>query len=307
MLYSLYRRPDRGMRSNSTKGAGIAASGGRERADYCLIMVSPMGLVMSPTNPKAIDGNCSKSETLLATRVDLTVRRQPAPAFDLSGRGRNPVSGDRTQLALQMIPCRVLPHRRPDWRDLCRLFSPATMSTLLILLLMLLSPTTSRPQALTEYQIKAGFFFNFTRFVEWPENAFATPTSPIVACVVGDTSMTDLLADVVVGKIVNGRAVSINRLRPTDDLHRCHLVFISAAAERHTTEILASVRKTNTLTVGESAGFPKAGGMINFSLENNNVKLEMNLDAATHAGLKVNSKLIAVSRLFSSESVAKAN
>ena len=206
-----------------------------------------------------------------------------------------------------MIASHVALHRRRDRRDLCLLFPRATISTLLVLLLMLLSSTTSLPQTLTEYQIKAGFFFNFTRFVEWPENAFATPTSPIVACVVGDTSMTDLLSDVVAGKVVNGRAVSIIRLKPTDDLHRCHLVFISAAAERHTAEILADVNKTNTLTVGETAGFAKAGGMINFSIENNNVKLEMNLDAATHAGLKVNSKLIAVSRLFSSDSGAKVN
>jgi hypothetical protein len=200
--------------------------------------------------------------------------------------------------------------QRLEWPDLCRFLAGRRISPLLMLFLMLASAGRSfggDPQTLTEYQIKAGFFFNFTRFVEWPENAFATPTSPIVACVVGDTPMTDLLIDVVAGKVVNGRAVSINRLKPTDDLHRCHLVFISAAAERHTAEILAGVKKTNTLTVGESAGFPKAGGMINFSIENNNVKLEMNLDAATHAGLKVNSKLIAVSRLFSFDSGAKVN
>jgi hypothetical protein len=209
-----------------------------------------------------------------------------------------------------VIACRNALRLRLDSPVFFRLFAQTTISPLLILLLMLVAGATglaADPQTLTEYQIKAGFFFNFTRFVEWPENAFATPTSPIVACVVGDTPMTDLLSDVVAGKVVNGRAVSINRLKPTDDLHRCHLVFISAAAERHTAEILAGVKKTNTLTVGESAGFPKAGGMINFSIENNNVKLEMNLDAATHAGLKVNSKLIAVSRLFSFDSGAKVN
>jgi hypothetical protein len=200
--------------------------------------------------------------------------------------------------------------QRPGWPGLCRFLAGRKISRLLMIFLMLAPAGTSfggDPETLTEYQIKAGFFFNFTRFVEWPENAFATPTSPIVACVVGDTPMTNLLSDVVAGKVVNGRAVSIDRLKPTNDLHRCHLIFISAAAERHTMEILAGVKKTNTLTVGETAGFAKAGGMINFSIENNNVKLEMNLDAATHAGLKVNSKLIAVSRLFSSDSGAKAN
>jgi hypothetical protein len=47
--------------------------------------------------------------------------------------------------------------------------------------------------------------------------------------------------------------------------------------------------------------------MINFSIQDNKVKLEMNLGATTRAGLKINSKLIAVSRLVSSNSVAEDN
>jgi YfiR/HmsC-like len=183
------------------------------------------------------------------------------------------------------------------------------ISPLLILFLML-SPagrSFASAQTLSEYQIKAGFFFNFTRFVEWPESAFVTATSPILACVAGETPLADLVTDVAVGKVVNGRAVSIRRVKASDDLRRCHLLFISAAEERRTTEILASLKKTNTLTVSETAGFAQAGGMINFSIQENRVKLELNLDAATRAGLKINSKLIAVSRLVSHNSVAEAN
>jgi hypothetical protein len=207
-----------------------------------------------------------------------------------------------------VITCRNALRLRLDSPVFSRLFTRTTISPLLILLLMLVPPAgfAADPQTLTEYQIKAGFFFNFTRFVEWPENDFATPTSPIAICVVGETPLTDLLTDVAVGRVVNGRAVSINRVKPTDDLRRCNLLFISAIAERRTAEILASLKKSNTLTVGETAGFPQVGGMINFFIEDNKVKLEMNLGAATRAGLKVNSKLIAVSRLISS-SVAEAN
>jgi hypothetical protein len=181
---------------------------------------------------------------------------------------------------------------------------------LLILIFILASATVSLaadPMALTEYQIKAGFFFNFTRFVEWPEDAFATPTSPIVACIVGETPLTDLLTGVALGKVVNGRAVSITRVKPTDDFHGCNLLFVSEAEERRTGEILARLRKTHTLTVGENPGFPRAGGMINFAIQDNKIKLEMNLDATTRSGLKVNSKLIAVSRLVSPNAVAEDN
>lgn len=209
-----------------------------------------------------------------------------------------------------MITGHIALRRKSYWRGICRRCARTTTSPLFILMLILASAATSfaaDPETLTEYQIKAGFFFNFTRFVEWPEDAFATPTSPIVACIVGETPLTDLLTGVALGKVVNGRTVSITQLKPADDFRGCNLLFVSEAAERRTAEILARLKKTNTLTVGETPGFPRAGGMINFSIQDNRVKLEMNLDAATRAGLKVNSKLIAVSRLVSPTSVAEDN
>ena len=200
--------------------------------------------------------------------------------------------------------------QRLEWLGLSRFLAGRRIPPLLMLFLMLASAGRSfggDPQTLSEYQIKAGFFFNFTRFVVWPESAFVTATSPILACVAGETPLTDLVTDVAVGKVVNGRAVSIKRVKVSDDLRRCNLLFISAAEQRRTAEILASLNKANTLTVGETAGFAQAGGMINFSIQENKVKLELNLDATTRAGLKVNSKLIAVSRLISRNSVAEAN
>jgi hypothetical protein len=200
--------------------------------------------------------------------------------------------------------------QRLGWPGFSRFLARRQISPLLMLFLMLASAGTSfagDPRTLSEYQIKAGFFFNFTRFVEWPETAFVTATSPIIACVAGETPLTDLVIDVTAGKVVNGRAVSIRRVKASDDLRRCNLLFISAAEEHRTAEILAGLKRASTLTVGETPGFPQAGGMINFSIQENKVKLELNLDATTGAGLKVNSKLIAVSRLVSRNSVAEAN
>jgi hypothetical protein len=51
---------------------------------------------------------------------------------------------------------------------------------------------------------------------------------------------------------------------------------------------------TPALTVGEAPGFCHDGGMIAFRLENSNVKLEINPDAAQRAGLKISSKLLAL-------------
>ena len=51
------------------------------------------------------------------------------------------------------------------------------------------------------------------------------------------------------------------------------------------------------LTVGEAAGFTEAGGIFNFVVQENQIKLELNLEAANKSGLKISAKLIAVSRL----------
>ena len=210
-----------------------------------------------------------------------------------------------------MIPrAQAIIRQRLNWPGFSSLLARRRVYPLLVLLLLLAPAARSfaaDPQTLTEYQIKAGFFFNFTRFVDWPESAFVTASSPILVCVLGETPLTDLVTDVALGKVVNGRAVSIRRVKASDDLRRCNLLFISAEEERHTAEILASVKKTNTLTVGETPGFAEAGGMINFSIQENRVKLELNLEATTRAGLKVNSKLIAVSHLVPHNSVAEAN
>jgi hypothetical protein len=210
-----------------------------------------------------------------------------------------------------MIPrAQPIIRQRLDWPGFSSLLARSRISPLLVLLLLLAQAARSfaaDPQTLTEYQIKAGFFFNFTRFVDWPESAFVTASSPILMCVLGETPLTDLVTDVALGKVVNGRAVSIRRVKASDDLRLCNLLFISAEEERHTAEILGSVKKTSTLTVGETPGFAQAGGMINFSIQENKVKLELNLEATTRVGLKVNSKLIAVSRLVSHNSAAEAN
>jgi YfiR/HmsC-like len=189
-------------------------------------------------------------------------------------------------------------------------FARGWVFSLLALLLMLAQGRTScaaDPLTLGEDQIKAGFLYNFTRFVTWPDNAFATATSPLSICIVGDTPLTDPLTKVAAGKVVDGRAVSVMRMKVVDDLRGCNLLFISSQEERYAVRILDSVKGRNVLTVGEDQGVLRAGGIIIFFIEQNRVKLEINLDAAARTGLKISAKLIAVSRLVSPTSDGRSN
>jgi hypothetical protein len=154
---------------------------------------------------------------------------------------------------------------------------------------------------LTEDQIKAGFLFNFTKFVEWPPDAFVDSNDPIVVGIISENAVSKLLSEVAVSKSVNGRAVVVKRFKEGQDLRGCHILFVSSTEEKHVTQILEGLKGSSVLTVGEVAGFIQSGGMINFFVEGNKVRLEINLDASARGRLKISAKVIAVARLVAGE------
>jgi hypothetical protein len=163
--------------------------------------------------------------------------------------------------------------------------------------LALTLPSTAQAPTLTENQIKAGFLFNFTKFVEWPADVFPDATSPIVLGIVGEDSFGDLLTQATAGKTVNGRTVLVRRFKDEQTLQACNILFVGALEEKHIARILERLKGSSVLTVGETAGFAQSGGVINFVVEANRVRLEINLDAALRARLKISAKVIAVARL----------
>ena len=60
-----------------------------------------------------------------------------------------------------------------------------------------------------EYRLKAAFIYNFARFIEWPDDAFADGKAPFVIAVVGDDPFNGALEQEISGKKVGGRSVVI--------------------------------------------------------------------------------------------------
>jgi YfiR/HmsC-like len=181
---------------------------------------------------------------------------------------------------------------------------PVGRSVGLILLFLICAGTMAPAQSppLSEYEIKAGFLFNFAKFVDWPPDAFADLNAPIVMGIVGDNPVIELLTETAVGKTVKGRAVVVRRLKEGQDLRGCHILFVSLSEGKHIPQILESLKGSRALTVGETSGFTQSGGMINFFVEGSRVRLEINLDAATRARVRISAKVIAVARLVTEDS-----
>ena len=142
------------------------------------------------------------------------------------------------------------------------------------------------------YQIKAAFLFNFAKFVEWPPESFAAPTSPIVIGVLGQNPFHGDLERTAPGKTVDERPLVIKEFRSPAEATNCHILFISTSEKERLPQILKTLAGTRVLTVGEMNGFTESGGMINFVLEGTKTRFQINNSVASSAGLKISSKLL---------------
>src|ERR1700680_2290273 len=65
----------------------------------------------------------------------------------------------------------------------------------------------------SEYLIKAGFIYNFAKFVEWPSATFSQPDSPIVIGVVGTDPFGNVLDHIVEDKKIGPSGFVVKRYK----------------------------------------------------------------------------------------------
>ncbi|HEV8579352.1 MAG TPA: YfiR family protein [Thermoanaerobaculia bacterium] len=175
------------------------------------------------------------------------------------------------------------------------------VKSLLAALTLLAAPATGRAEAAaTEYELKAAFLYNFTKFVEWPAAAFHDDRSSLRLCVLGEDPFGGSL-QAIAKEEVAGRKVTVLRSDLLSDPSGCQILFVSRSEEGRLTAILEAVRDAPVLTVGEMEGFLEVGGIINFILQGSKVRFEINQESAERAGIKISSKLLRLATRVVSE------
>ena len=168
--------------------------------------------------------------------------------------------------------------------------------TLACFLALAITAAAQSPRA-PEYQVKAAFLYNFAKFVEWPSPAFPGPSTPFRICVLGHDPFGDALTNIVQGKSISGHSILSMQVQSAAEARSCHIIFLSPSDPGTLRQHLDRLHDFPVLTVGESADFLPLGGMINFVLEEERVRFEINLASAERHHLKLSSKLLAVARV----------
>ena len=147
-----------------------------------------------------------------------------------------------------------------------------------------------------ERQVKAAFLYKFAGYVEWPEQAFPRPDTPVTIGVAGDSRLADELAKLVQGRTSGTRRVSVDRLDPGEDLEGIHILFVSRGEGARTAEWMRAARALPILVVTERDRGLDEGGMINFVMDEGRVRFEIAIGPATRSGLQLSSGLLAVAK-----------
>jgi hypothetical protein len=173
----------------------------------------------------------------------------------------------------------------------------------LLLLSLLIAPAlrSQEATAVSAEQLKAAFLYNFVRFVEWPTNAFANETAPMIIGVFGDktsdkfaTELTTLLKD----KKAHNRMLIVKKLTAPADAAACQVVFVTDSEARRADQVADATRKKPILLVGESDDFLKNGGMINIVQDERQKQLRFDIAPknAEPAMLTISSHLLKLAR-----------
>lgn len=171
-------------------------------------------------------------------------------------------------------------------------FNKIAMLLLSVAALLLIS--ASAMAASFEYAVKATYLYKFVPFIGWPASSFPSPNSPINICIFGKDPFGQMLDQVTAGQRIDGRTIVVRRVAEAAGSSGCHIVYMATTADPTILRGFESLRGQSVLTVSDSIMAPADRGIINFLIEDNRVRFEIDERAAEQSHLAVSSKLLSL-------------
>jgi hypothetical protein len=144
-------------------------------------------------------------------------------------------------------------------------------------------------------EVKAAFLFTFSKFVEWPAGVVATHPEFTIG-VIDQEDIARALDNLGPRKSMDGRPLAVKRLSMKERALGVDILFIGKNDQASVAAILQGIQGTGVLTVSDFERFCQLGGAIQFQLDHDRMRFDINITATDHAGLSINSKLLSLAR-----------
>jgi hypothetical protein len=149
---------------------------------------------------------------------------------------------------------------------------------------------TQQASPRSAYDVKAALLYHCLEFSRWPSEVSSSRDPTTIIGLLGKNPFRASF-DCLTGKTVSGRRLVVRQLSGIRQATRCQVVFISSSERNRTPLILQKLVGLPVLTVGETPGFAKQGGMISLLFEGKHVRIEANPVAAEQAGITLGAGL----------------
>jgi len=145
------------------------------------------------------------------------------------------------------------------------------------------------------HEVYSMMVFNFTRYVQWPDQATA---GEFVIGVVGSNDVYATLNGWYGGKPRGSKTYIIKKFNSAADVTDCHVLFIDKSKSADFDAINTKMKGKGTLLITDKNGLGERGSGINFKTVDNKLKFELNQKAIEASNLKVSGSLSSMAILI---------
>ena len=166
---------------------------------------------------------------------------------------------------------------------------------LCVCLLMLVAPLDAAQDS--DASLRLGFLFNFGKFTSWPDSELAEKDAPVHICLAGgDAAMVKALGALDAGTL-GGHRVETRVLSAQGDAKGCQMLYLPGGLSAEDIDsYLKKVAGQATLTVSDSSGFARRGGMIELVYADARYQFDVNYLAVKRVNLRLSSSLLRLAR-----------
>jgi|TARA_R110002073_G_scaffold26730_2_gene87291 hypothetical protein len=166
---------------------------------------------------------------------------------------------------------------------------PVTLTALY--LTIFLSLTASANDTLSkENKLKAAYFLNFIKFIEWPNNSGTSRLTPIFICLQDATPFEGFFRNLTSDKSVTNSMRHV-QIRQLSDATHCDMTYLYHTASGENSQIEGSV------VVSDSDQILQKNSAITFYIEERRLRFEIDLNNIQKSGVTVSSELLKLARI----------
>ena len=143
-----------------------------------------------------------------------------------------------------------------------------------------------------EYKVKAVVLFNFTKYVTWPKNTFASADQAINVCILGESPFGDIFNSSNAPKEAQGRPLKVTSLplsASKDDVAVCQILYWTEKSSAAAQSLLPLLEDRGILSVSDKKS---SAALISFVLVDEKVRFNIRYKAAQTLGFEMSSQLL---------------